>query len=399
MLIYRNSIILTFITLWFCVGELAWGANIYTVEDIQVSSSGSDAKQARDSALSKGEAQAYQEVLARVTPEFTIHYQAEVSPQDISALVEGYNIKDEKVTPNHYQATVSMTFSRPLMRRHLENLGLSYIDTQSAPVVVIPVLYDQNNRPVIDNNNIWQAAWAKTQPDLLLLKLVLPDWNEVTKNISDDKEGETIADFYQDVQFQAELAKQYRAEYILLAEAKLVQNSAVSSLVFTSTQFSKIGSVADKPFVITETFQSEEEESSEVMLVKRVSSTIAAKMENEWKLQRGYEKFSTTNLRVKVPINDGLKEWQSFYKRLSGLDFISNISIESLAVSQAELLLTFSISYRELQERLLLHDLHFEKENNELLLFYEKKAIEAGDEDNLPGFLRQLNTTGSAGTL
>lgn len=356
----------------------AYAADIYTIVDIEASASGRDATTARKVAIAESESKAYEVLLKRITPEFMQHYFPEISPEEISALVQSYDIKNESVTPNHYKAIVSVTFSRPLVRRHMEDSGLSYIDKRSDNIVVIPIFYNEDNTISISNDNLWQMAWDEAKKKLFLLSLIVPDWQKLQSDIGIVTDL-SAQDIKENQELISKIKETYKSSKILLVEAKIVNNEE-NHVLFTNNNLISENQEENQSF--TETIQGNYEDKEKSEFLNNASLAIAQRIENEWKLQQGYEKFSATNLRVKIPIRDGIKEWRKVSELIKSLDFVTEFSIESLAVDQADVLLEFSMSYREFVKKLTEYKLYVEKVENNLLLYYS---------DELPEFIRQQN--------
>src|SRR5690606_26691600 len=103
----------------------AQAAERYTIENVTVSAGGQDGSAARAEAIAKGEREAYLALLKRLAPQISDE-QEQAPAGDVSALISAYDIKNEKVPPNHDEAVADFSFNPSVMRQHLKELGVNY---------------------------------------------------------------------------------------------------------------------------------------------------------------------------------------------------------------------------------------------------------------------------------
>ena len=85
-------------------------ASVFTIADIEVSGEGATALEAKENAVAIGEAKAFKKLLARITPSFSSHLWPEPEADKLSEIVQGFDIKNEKITRTRYQASLNITF-------------------------------------------------------------------------------------------------------------------------------------------------------------------------------------------------------------------------------------------------------------------------------------------------
>src|SRR5579872_5738235 len=83
----------------YAVGE-------FSVDKVMVDASGSDTTDARSKALAQGQTEAFKQLLQKKKPVQATEILAKTTAAQIDAMVRGYQVLDEKMTANHYHATV-----------------------------------------------------------------------------------------------------------------------------------------------------------------------------------------------------------------------------------------------------------------------------------------------------
>lgn len=95
----------------------------WTVRAIQVDVAGPDAVAARDRAISDAARQAWGQLLDRIAAPDRAAALRSLSGPEIEAMVQGIEIDDERVAPNRYRASLSVTFDPDRVRTRLAGAG------------------------------------------------------------------------------------------------------------------------------------------------------------------------------------------------------------------------------------------------------------------------------------
>lgn len=89
----------------------------------------------------------------------------------IESMVSAVVVEREQIGPRRYIATLGVIFDRA---RTGERLGMSGVKARSAPMLVIPVLYDGGVATVFETRNPWQKAWAEFRTGASSIDYVRP---------------------------------------------------------------------------------------------------------------------------------------------------------------------------------------------------------------------------------
>lgn len=127
----------------------------YQVSGVKVDVFAKDADSARKAGWRLAQRRAWQKLWTRT------HGGAgapSLSDSQLEGMISGIEIEYEQVGPNRYVATLGVLFDRA---RTGQLLGVSGHGIRSAPMLVIPVLWDGGSAVSYERVNEWQKAWAR----------------------------------------------------------------------------------------------------------------------------------------------------------------------------------------------------------------------------------------------
>lgn len=353
---YLKIISICFAIMLLCVGKSS-AADIYTIVDIDVSGEGQTAKEAKDSALRDGQRTAFTRLLDRITPSSARSSRPELNDDQISELVRGLEVQKEKITSSRYSATLSISFNQALVEKVLGDSGVTYIDQQSVPILIIPVLRENDAVILWEENNSWRDAWNRAFSKSPLINWIIPRGDDVdmaainAEKISngtyaDDSDGTLKT-----------LAERYKAEHILLADAKYTANGLEVTLEYLG------GTTPDK---VLRNFTNNNGE-SETAILERAAFDITKNIERRWKKRSQSNQLTKTKINVNVPVS-GLEEWNGILAGLKNLGFIDKIDVKQVSVRYAVVDLQFSDAYEDFINKLQGAGLYLENQDNNLIL-------------------------------
>ena len=111
-------LIITFISLLFASSANAQG--IFKINNIKALGSGESAKEAKNNAIADAQGKAFGKLLKRITPDYTQHLWPELETEEISELVQGIDIDNEKLTSTHYEAVLNISFNEVFVEKLLQ---------------------------------------------------------------------------------------------------------------------------------------------------------------------------------------------------------------------------------------------------------------------------------------
>ncbi|PWE17329.1 hypothetical protein DDZ18_06490 [Marinicauda salina] len=136
----------------------ALAADPFTVVGVEVDAEADTATQAQRLALAQGQALGAQRLIERLTlPEDRLAAaMPTIDPDRAAELLAGLQISDEQRSATRYLASLTLEFDDGAVREHLEGYGVPYVEAQSRPVLVLPVL-DRDGE-----TTLWEGPWYET---------------------------------------------------------------------------------------------------------------------------------------------------------------------------------------------------------------------------------------------
>lgn len=365
-----------YVILCLCVLPVRlFAADLFTVEDITVGGTGATAKEARATAMQEGEKKALGKLFRRITPALVHHALPQLESEEIASLVQEVEVKEEKITSNHYKATLNITFNQDLVRRTLQEAGIAYTDEKSEPLVVLPVLYDNGQMLTWDQPNAWLESWRTMAASGGFVPLIIPD--KQASDFADIAVEKLLSEDYTiegDVAMQ-EVLRRHGAQKLLLAEARYSLNPMTQNVFLQVylTSISKNG-IEKK----TRTFSGDQGVPLTTVLID-ATQNIAIGMEKSWKQGQSSKQSSKLRVTVSIPLTD-LVQWHTLEKRLEGFDFIEKTILKQVSIKEALVDLHFQTSYQELVYALIREGLILENVGDGLVL---KEYAKAQDPNNI----------------
>jgi hypothetical protein len=126
----------------------------FEVAGIKVEVTGKNADEARKKGWEEAQRLAWSQLWARN------HGGAgsSLSDSSLNGIVSAIVVEEEEMGPRRYIATLGVVFDRA---RAGQLLGVRGISRRSAPLLVIPVIWDGGAPIVFEQRNAWQDSWAK----------------------------------------------------------------------------------------------------------------------------------------------------------------------------------------------------------------------------------------------
>lgn len=312
----------------------AYAEATYTIENIAVQAEGQNATEARAAAIEDGQAKAFAALLQKLSAP----PQPSVPATQISRMVRGIEVLDEKISSNRYRATLTIAFIPSSVRSYLQQNKISYNANIISPTLILPLLSSEEATATTEDSsdNPWQNALSKTlqASNATAYKLPMGDLEDMTqiKNIDT-----ATADFSQ----LSTLTTKYAVERILFATAKTSTDPATNTpaldVTVTTLSSSKRTSqthhyTATTDETLTSLFSKAAQEI--ITPVKKAAAVAAAPKGTKILLNAN---FST------------LQGWMKIRQALSEKPMVQKLDITQLSTNKAELEVYFQGTQADLQ--------------------------------------------------
>lgn len=271
-------------------------AATYTVTDIAVDATAGDAVAARTSALAQGQREGLARLLRRLTPSEEHDRLPSLAGVPIEPYVQNFSIEEEELSGTRYLASLTVTYDPTAVKDLLRDQGLSFTETASAPVLVLPLYVAGEGTPRLwPEDNPWWEAWAETLDPNGLLRLTLPlgDLEDITQLAPEQVTGG-------DRDAMLALAARYGADDVLIARATPVADGAAVRL-----DAERLGQTdrSGAPFTL-EARQGQGERQLLEVAARRLQQSLAER----WKQGNLLSFDQSGRMLVDVPIRD-LADW------------------------------------------------------------------------------------------
>jgi len=299
------------------------GAAVFTVSDIAVDATASDAVSARAQAVREGQQAGLDRLLRRLVPAEDAARLPRAANLPIDDYVQSFEIADEELSSTRYIAELTVAYDPDAVRALLGDGGFAFAQSVSMPVVVLPLYETGQGARLWQDDNPWWQAWADHMDPEQLLRLVLPlsDLEDMAKvSVAQAQAGDPAA--------LADLAARYGAEDTLVVTARTEggpEPEQVSAVRFEARRIGReqqqegqplsLGVGPDRPL--------------DAALALAVEQ-IQASLDERWK-SANLLRFDQGGLMlVDVPIAR-LADWVAVKQRLERLTEVSEIVMASFA--------------------------------------------------------------------
>ncbi len=306
----------------------AWAApaaaDVFTVSGISVDETADTAAAARAAAFRRGQRAALATMLRRLTLRTDHGRLPAVDKERLDFMVQALEVADEKTSDVRYLANMTVTFKPAEIRRLLREAGVPFAESTSKPVLVLPVLQQDDRLVLWDDPNPWREAWSQLPQVGDLVPLIVP-----VGDLSDIADVDAAQAAEGDPLRLSAIASRYRAGDVLVAVATLSE-TAISTRIDIAA--SRIGAPNQTPILLN--FETSEPATIPALLFDAATG-VAAAVEDLWKSTNIIEFDRPGRLLLAVPLTS-LEQWISVERRLNNIASISNVSLISLTRDSAE---------------------------------------------------------------
>ena len=163
---YKSKLIASILLLLTAFYTLNAGAiENYAVDNVIIDSDGKDENEAKTKAMAQGEIDAFRQLATRLSPAKAQDIITKTTSSEISRLIRGFEVLEEKITPEHYHASMRYTFNVPLVHQ----LFPDAIDQQEnkeqkiiKAVLIIPVSQENGALKLWQDDNKWRTIWYES---------------------------------------------------------------------------------------------------------------------------------------------------------------------------------------------------------------------------------------------
>lgn len=335
-------------------------ADVFEIRNVVVDVTDESATLARKKALDQGSAAAFQSLLERLTLLRDRPRLPRLESAEISSFVRDFGVSDEKTASKRYLARLSYRFKRDEIRALLKDFNLEFAETQSKPVLVLPVFQTAGTIALWDDPNPWRDAWstASVAEGLVPLRRPRGDLADVgsigpEQALRGDRES-----------MQA-IADRYEAGAVIVVNGQMGLDPAVARqrLDVFVTRYGN-----DPEPMTEELVYQQGEQETVAQLLTRAAFEVGDHIENQWK-ESNLLKFNRPNIAaVAVPIT-GIRDWIMVQERLKAVALVRRAELVLLSLDEARVNLHYVGDPEQLRVSLGQADLTMVQEDGEWVIY------------------------------
>ena len=343
-----------FLALPLCAGlsdaraQEAGNGDVFTIEDVPVDATAQSAAQARETALARGQGEAFTRLLGRLTLRADAQRLPRPSAAQISDLVRGFEVEGERASSVRYIASLRVRFRDDAVRNLLRQNGVPFAETRSKPMLILPLLDGESGAILWEQDTDWRAAWAVAPRSEGLVPLIVP-----VGDLDDLRAITAAAAMNGDTARLAAIAQRYGAGDVVVAVATpQYAGESVAGVQVTINRFSALG----QDETVIENYDAAPNQDVWV----KAAAGVAANIEEAWKRSALIRYDSQKSLTATVALT-GLDELVEMRRRLSRVAILRNAELVYLAREEAQFRLDYFGDERQLATAFAQNDLLLEQ--------------------------------------
>ena len=315
---------------------------LFTVSDIWVNKTDSDSNQAREAAIAEGEVRAFPILLRRLTLASDHARLPNLMPNDILAMVTGFEVDDERVSSMRYVARLTVSYNPLAVRTLLEANGLALSEASQRPILILPIIVAAQDAELLNNlssagssaeldnkitwfddSNPWRRAWLTARQKGVMQKWVVAraDMAASPPNLAElSKKNEAIFR-------NAVVRGGFQGFIIVVLEPSQDATNYGLSLI-------QNGERKKLPPLMVEENQSYED------VVHRALSLVSQAVDENWKRETLLEARDRAEMAMLTNITS-LEDWLKLQQIMADIPQIRVINTQELSVGQSVIVLNF----------------------------------------------------------
>lgn len=325
---------------------MAAPAHASTPSEVTAAADGADANEARTLAITNGQIQALNAIAQQqLNAQQAERVKNSVTPQQVSDAVEGFEVLNEKITTNHYEAKFRFTFNDDKLVALFQGAiqaGAPIAEPLAQPVLVLPVQKQDGAVLLWEETNAWRDAWNHITPPNNSSNLRIP-----LGDLGDMQTANAKTVLSADCTRLSVLAKRYNAEHVLIAVAENTGTPEAPAIKVTMQH--TCGPDGAQP-ATSKQYNAQSTGETDRMVYYQAARDIAA----HFKVRAVSGGLKTPEQGVQTitmlaPIRSA-NDWVTLRNRIRSLTSVSRVDLVAISGTQADLMVNYKGKPAELQQ-------------------------------------------------
>ncbi len=315
--------------------------DVYTVTGVPIDATAANAQQARDQAVAQGQRRAVRLLLERLALRADHPRLPQIDANTLTNMVSGFQVANERTSAVRYLADLTVSFRPEAVRALMRDAGIAIAETQSQPVLVLPVWRSGSDLQLFDDRNPWRAAWLRVAAGKGLVPLLTP-LGDITDLQAISPEQAAAGD----AEALAAIARRYGTNAVIVAVATPGADDTIDQLVVSRHA---VGGGAPRRIAVSP------RRPPEALLATALA--ISQEVEEGWKSASAASIAGpAAKMDVTVPVRQ-IGEWIAIRRQLGAVPSVRNVAVRSLGVGAALITLEYGGTPQQLRAALAQVDL------------------------------------------
>ena len=339
-------------------------AEIYSIRGVEIDRTAATASLAREQAILEGQRAAWRRLLARVVPQDARAALVNLPAGELANLIDSFEVESERGSGTRWIGALGYRFRAAAVREILRARGVAYAETPGRRVLIVPILLQDGQALLWEEENAWRTAWASVPPSEGLQPWGLPtgDLDDVGLVSADQAAALDAA------RLRA-LAQRHNAQGAIVVLAEVDANAAGGPAL--QLQFVRKGASApDTDW--TASLRVSATESADVAW-PRLAGLAAAIVEERWKAEVATQGGATSLLRAAIPVAN-LDEWVRVRRRLAEIASVRQLDLLVLGRGGAIVEIRHEGALEALRTALALRDMSLAEQDGAFTLTLTARA-------------------------
>ncbi len=355
------SIIITGLILLGTSYANAASNGLFSVRGISVDVTAASANEARTIAVAQGQQRAFRALLRNLTPKSYHGDLPELPDSEITPMVAGFQVSNEKTSATRYIADLTYDFRASRIRPILEARSIPYAETRSKPLLVLPVFDMVGSKNLWEEPNPWRDAWLGVfergegpegsqkrmddwaQEQIVPILVASGTLEDIRMVSADEAVG-------LDERALGDIADAYGAGSVLVAYASLQGNGGIRRLDVSYQRNDGLSAAVIESFTGGDTDRD---------IFRAAIFDMVNNLQESWKDQNVLDRSIENRLAVSTKIS-GLQNWMQIQQKTRSVPAVQSIRVRELAVDQAFWEISFVGELEQLTSALAQRDLYLE---------------------------------------
>lgn len=328
--------------------------DVFAIADVPVDATASDAQLARAAALADGQRQAVGRLFRRLVPDSQVPHLPTLTDEEITELVRGFEVDEERVAPDRYRAFLTFRFKPEPIRRLLRASAVPFAETRSRPILVLPVYQARGNVILWEDANAWRLAWGDLPPLDGLVPVVVP-----LGDLADMGDIGAQAALAGDAERLAAIAARYGAGATVVAIARL-QTDPLFNMPILQVTLQRYGT--DRLEISGGRYGAGREDTLGSLLA--TAARVSRKqLEETWKEANLLRFDRQATLEIEIPLAS-FQAWLDIRRRLAEPAQVRRVRLAALSPTFARVILHYLGDAERLKTALAQSDLELLRERD-----------------------------------